>query len=70
MTHLALNRGVVAAVEAGTFAACGADTIEQALDLLMRLSAGGRRREGPFPSEGMYGGTVACPDERAEIVTN
>ena len=70
MTNLALNRGVVAAVEAGTFAACGEDTIEQALDLLMRLSAGERRLEGTFPSNSMYGRTVACLDELAEIVTN
>ncbi|MCS6320255.1 MAG: hypothetical protein H8K05_21290, partial [Nitrospira sp.] len=67
---LALNREVVAAVEAGKFAVYGVDTIEQALELLMGLSAGERGPEGTFPPDSIYGRTVARLDELAEIVSN
>ncbi|MBI4001687.1 MAG: AAA family ATPase [Nitrospira defluvii] len=68
--HLALNRTVVEAVEAGTFAVYGVDTIEQALELLTGVPAGERGSDGTFPPDSIYGRAAARLEEMAQIVAN
>ena len=68
--HLALNREVVAAVEEGTFAVYGVDTIEQALELLIGVRAGERGPDGTYPPESIYGRTAARLEELAQIVAS
>ena len=67
--HLALNREVVEAVEAGRFAVYGVDTVDQALELLTGVSAGERTPEGEFPPDSLYGRVAARLEEMARIVS-
>lgn len=66
--HLALNRAVVEAVEAGTFAVYGVDDIDQALELLTGVAAGERGADGLYPSDSLYGQVAARLEEMAHVV--
>ncbi|MCE3225317.1 MAG: putative ATP-dependent protease, La [Nitrospira sp.] len=66
--HLALNRTVVEAVEAGTFAVYGVDTFDQVIELLTGVAAGERRPDGRYPPESVYGLAAARLEDMAQIV--
>lgn len=66
--HLALNRKVVEAVEAGLFTVYAVDTIEDALELLTGVPAGERGPDGLYPHDSVYGRTAARLAEMAQIV--
>lgn len=66
--HLALNRAVVEAVEAGAFAVYGVDDIDQALELLTGVAAGERGADGLYQSDSLYGRVAARLEEMAHVV--
>lgn len=66
--HLALNRAVVEAVEAGAFAVYGVDDIDQALELLTGVAAGEPGVDGLYPPDSVYGKAAARLEEMAHVV--
>jgi lon-related putative ATP-dependent protease len=67
--HLALNREVVEAVEAGKFTVYGVDTVDQALELLTGLPTGELTPEGEFPPDTLYGRAASRLNEMARVVS-
>ncbi len=66
--HLSLRREVVDAVEAGTFAVYGVNTVEEALELLMGIPAGERGPDGDYPPDSLYGRVARRLAEMAHTV--
>lgn len=66
--HLALRPEVVKAVEAGTFAVYGVNSVEEAVELMTGLAAGERDREGFYPEESLFGRVDLRMEELAQIM--
>jgi lon-related putative ATP-dependent protease len=65
--HLMLRCDVVEAAREGRFHVHAVETVDQALELLMGLSAGERDAEGRFPEESLNGRVARCLAEWADI---
>ena len=68
--HLALRPEVVKAVETGTFAVYGVNSVEEAVELMTGLAAGERDREGFYPEESLFGRVDLRMEELAQIVAS
>jgi Lon-like ATP-dependent protease len=61
---------VIEAVEAGTFAVYGVNTVEEALELLTGVPAGERGADGSYPSGSIYGRAAQRLTEMAQAVAD
>ncbi len=68
--HLALRRDVIEAVEAGTFAVYGVNTVEEALELLTGVPAGERGADGSYPPGSIYARAAQRMTEMAQAVAD
>ncbi|MEX5215443.1 MAG: AAA family ATPase [Nitrospiraceae bacterium] len=68
--HLALRPEVVRAVEAGTFAVYGVNSVEEAVELMTGLAAGERDQEGFYQEDSLFGRVDLRMEELAQIVAS
>jgi predicted ATP-dependent protease len=66
--HLALRREVVEAVESGHFTIYAVNTVEEAVELLVGVTAGERGLDGLYPLDTVFGRAAQRLEEMAQAV--